>query len=329
MPISAPATVTRNVQIGMESSYGTVVAATKRLQSANWIYKPNAMVQTYRAPGNKHNAEGRLTQDWSTAKLSGVPSYTEIIYYLAMLVKGGVTPSVVGTSTQKWVFAGSPNAPDVPGSATLELGDSVRGQHIAGNVLTGISMDFGPDKTALAGDALGQLLTDPFTPTPSLSYVPKMEIVGKDVNVYIDPTAAALGTTQQLGIMKTTFSVANRFSPLWLLNRANASFDSVVEDAPDFKMQLTVPANSEGMAHLTRLRSTNNSAFLRIGCLGPQTESGQNYLLNIDMCGYVSATNDITDNNKVIATVWEYTCQYDPTWNLGYEFTVQNLQAAL
>jgi len=329
MPITAPAVVTRKVQVGMETVFGTPVAATKQLQSVLAVMAPKATVQSYRAPGYKHDAEGRITQDWSEGKLTGVPSYTEMIYLLTMLIKKGVTPTVVGTTTQKWVFAGSPNDVDTPGSATFELGGSVRAQQVGGSVLKGISVDLESSKTALSGDILALNMTDPFALTAGLSPVPSMEVVGDDVNVYVDSTAAGLGTTQQNGIIKASFSVANRFAPVWLLNRANASFDSLVEDAPTFKIMLTVPATAEGMTHLATLRSSDNTAFIRINCQGPLTEAGQNYLLNFDMCGYVSGTSDITDNEKVVATVWEYTCKYDPTWTKGYSITVQNLLATL
>lgn len=328
MAVIAPTTATRVVQLGVETTYGTVVAANKRLRNMVIWGNSKPTVVANRAAGYKHDTDARMDREEYNGKYTGKLDYNAMIYVLASLIKTGVTPTTVGTATKKWVFAGDPTAVDTGQSFSLEHGSSVRAQHVGGVMFKSLTVDFNSPDVAISGDVFGQVMTDGAT-LSTATLLAGMLAVSKDTKWYIDSTAAALGTTAIAGAIKGQLQVSNRWRPFYTQDRDNPSFDSVVEDEPTFKFHIVVPANAEGMGPLATLRSASDKAFVRAECQGPQTEAGQNYLAQFDMCCYVENPAELKDDNKVVATEYDLVCMFDDTWAKGYSFTIQNLLTAL
>ena|SRR5579883_1076991 len=122
------ATVNNIVQIGVEATPGTSVAATKLLQALSIEPAIKADIKTFRPMGGKFATIAALGKEWIEAKLSGAANYTELVYPLASAFSYAAPTQISPPSGQayRWTFTPSQSATDTIKTYTVELGSSVR-----------------------------------------------------------------------------------------------------------------------------------------------------------------------------------------------------------
>src|SRR6476469_9047878 len=92
-------------QIGLESTYGTQVAADKKLTAMNIALSPAAEVDVYGPMGQKFDTLSILNREWATADISGKPTFTEIVYPLSsVLTTAALTTPATGVTARLWTF---------------------------------------------------------------------------------------------------------------------------------------------------------------------------------------------------------------------------------
>ncbi len=74
------------MQIGVETTAGTPVAANKKLLSISIIPGARPEAEAFRARGNKYASFVTLNKEWAEAKLEGKMTYNEILYLLISLL---------------------------------------------------------------------------------------------------------------------------------------------------------------------------------------------------------------------------------------------------
>lgn len=153
-------------------------------------------------------------------------------------------------------------------------------------------------------------------------------IIPTQVSVFIDNTAAALGTTKMTRAISAEFSLGSRFGGVWVLDAANSSFVNHIETEPDLTMSMTLQADAQGMALLEDLRD-GDTKFIRIEATGTLIESGQPYLFQLDLAGKVADTNGFSDEDGVYAVEFSFVGVHDAVWNKAYEFRLRNALTAL
>ena len=154
------ATVFEITQLGVETTPGTTVAATKKLlatsidpsiRSDNKTYRPKGARYTTVAIQNKEWVEATITQD--------VAVYTDTSYVLASLL-GNPSISLVSSGVYLHEWDPLPYTPYTPKTFTVESGSYVRAMEFGYGLVTGVNMDFGRDGVSLGGTMIGQLLAD-------------------------------------------------------------------------------------------------------------------------------------------------------------------------
>lgn len=154
------ATVFELTQIGVETTPGTTVAATKKLlatsidptiRSENKTYRPKGSRFTTLAIQNKEWVEATITQD--------VAVYTDTSYLLAGLL-GNPSISLVSSGVYLHEWDPITFTPYTPKTYTVENGSYVRAMEFGYGLVTGLNMDFSRDGVSLGGSMIGQLLTD-------------------------------------------------------------------------------------------------------------------------------------------------------------------------
>lgn len=263
-------------QIGTETTPGTAVAATVRLASADIKLNLGLETDEYRPSGYKAPTIVSPTKDWTTAEVKGKPTYNELTYLLAMLfpftnptVTDGASSPIA--AAKAWQFRPSTNALDTLKSMTVENGQALRAHRAAYTQLTelGYTFDRGgnPD---LSGAGIARLLQDGITLSAGATELAggPVPIFSPQVDVFLDTTAAGIGTTQLTRLTKVEWKLGGRQSPLWTLDSAQTSWAALVEKDWDSTMTVMLEADAAGMALLPSMRA-GSTLFLRVRGRGP------------------------------------------------------------
>lgn len=321
------ASIFEGVQIGVEVTPGTAVAANKLLQSISIQPGIKANIKKFRPMGRKFASLAMPGKEWVEAKVTGMPTYDELPYVLASLVKA-VTPVAEGTLGKKWTFSPTSTGPDTVKTYTVEQGSSVRAHKFAYGLMTGTTFNFTRDEISLDGSMLGRALDDGITLTATPTAIPAIPVLGNEVSVYLADTYAGL-TGATAGVpMSASWGLTERFSPFWALNAAYTSFVEPVESEPKLECKLKLPADAAGMALLATMR-TGATKFLRIEAVGAEIEATKNYRFTIDTAVKVMNVSEFSDEDGVFAIEWTFEAVDDPTWGKATELVVVNTLASL
>ena len=322
--------VLETVQIGLEVTPGTLVTAPTNVRGMSIGMTMGGGADIFRPDGRKFPAVIAPNAEWSTWSLTGKPTYTEICYPLENIYGppvGGVT--IVGVLGRKRVYEMSDTAVAAPHTLTIEKGNSVRAQRITYGLLHDLAFSFSRAAgLSVTGAGIGQLFTDGVTMTASPVDVPLIPLMGKQLNCYIDPTAAALGTTKMLRAFSFAPSLTGAYGPIWVMDSTLGSFASAIDLAPTTSLKLRVEADASGMAYLTQYRA-GTQIFVRLDATGPIFEAALPYKFQYDVSlGIKTVTTDIDETG---VTVVEYDCEFvkDTTWTKAFSISTTNITAAL
>src|ERR1044072_4911098 len=238
--------VTQLLQVGLETTPGTAVAAGKLLPSLMLTSGIDGSFNEIRSSGFKYPADEVIGKEWSTSKLSGSPTYDEMTYLLSSVL-AKVTPSTSDTSAKTWAITPSSTAEDTIATFTIEQGSPVRANKFAYGIVHELSLKGDREKVEVSGSIMGQLFTDGITLTATPTGVPLVPMFPKEFDVYIDPTSGALGTTKLTRCLAWEIGIRNRFGPLWVVDSSKASWLKHIEQPIDMSVKLTLEADAEGM----------------------------------------------------------------------------------
>lgn len=323
------AIVTQGVQIGVETTPGTPVAANKLFQSMSIAPAIAVDINKFQPVGQKYDSIVVPNKEWSTATLTGKLDYSEIIYALASVGVSAAGVQQGATTAYLWTFSPAARAADVVKTYSIEQGDANRAQKLAYAVFDEYGFTINRGDASVEGKLFGQAITDGIVLTAGPTAVVQMPVIPNQVDVYIDPTFGALGTTKMTRVVETKFSIANRFNPVWALNSANPSFTAHVETDPTVQLELLMEADAQGMALLATLRA-GATQFIRVKATSPDLAgTAFPFSLTLDVAGKVSAVSDYSDSDGVYAIRWTNDVVYDTGWANAWKVAVMNQQVTL
>jgi hypothetical protein len=324
------ASLTQGVQVGVEVTPGTTVAANKKFISIGIESAIKIDPQRFRPMGQKFASQVVPGKEWVEANIDGVGSYTEVIWFLSSLLVTPSAPATLDTSAKKWTFTPSATAEDTVKTLTVEQGGVVRAHKFGYGLVTELEFKFNRDTVAISGSMIGQRITDSITLTAGPTTPPEVPIIPTEVDVYVDPTSGALGTTKLTRCLEATVSIGDRFNPVWVLNSANTSFVAHVENEPKAEAKLLLEADSVGMGILTNMRA-GSTQFLRVLATSATLAGAttQKYSLQIDAAIKVKDVSDFSDEDGVYAIEWTFEIVYDTTWTKAIEVQVVNKETTL
>src|SRR5258708_26213367 len=264
-------TINQRLQFGAESTsaLGTNVAATKLILCYDLQWGPMADVKMYSGTGRKYGAAQIENSEWVEGTLGCYLDYNGIIDLLASTM-GSVSPAAHGASTtaKDWVYIPPLTGTIVPQTYTIEQGDAVRARKVNYGLIS--EYTFKGDRQAgisIGGKVLAQALQDGITMTGSPTTVALAPMAGKHLNFYLDPTSAALGTTQLARVFNVDYAFSGIYGPSFPFNRATIGWTTTVDLNPGCIIKLLMAADSQGMAQLQALQ-TGATQFLRVQAQG-------------------------------------------------------------
>lgn len=317
------AVVTQGVQVGLEVTPGTAVAANKQFNSIGIGPAVQLDVLRFRPMGQKFASMIVPGREWVQASLTGVGSYQEIAYFLSSLIKKVTGTQQAATTAYLYSFVPAPKAEDTVQTFSVEQGGAVRAHKFAYGLVNELTFGFSRGGVEIGGNMIGQRLTDNVTLTPGPTNVAEVPIIPTEIDVFIDNTFATIGTTKMTRVLQGSLSMGSRFAPVWVLDSSQQSFVSHVETEPAFTLALTLEADTQGMAILTDMRA-GSTKYIRIKCTSPQfAGTAIPYSLTFDMAGKVNAISDFSDQDGVYAVEWTYEAVYDST--AGFAIKIDNI----
>lgn len=323
------ATIFQGVQLGVETTPGTSVAANKLLQALSISLVPNIETQRFRPMGTKVDTLVTPGKDFAAADLSGQLVYDEIVYPLSSVLTTSAAVTTTGTTGKLWTFTPSAAAADAPKTFTIEQGDAVRAGKVVGGIITDFGISISRDACELSGTLLAAGYTDGITMTATPTALPLIPVLPKSVSVYIDATGAGLGTTKMLRLFEAELQIGGRYGAIWPLNSALASYAATVETEPDFSLRLLLEADAAGMALLTAMRA-GTTQFVRVEAVGDVIGAGPaTYKYTQDAAVKWESIDNLDDTDGVYTLELTGRLVYDATWAKFLQIAVINTLAAL
>lgn len=320
------ATVNRQVQIGVESVAGTPVAANKSLPSLSLYLTRTFETKDYRSQGYKPNTVSQIIKDFGTGRLTGPLNYNEIIYPLNSMVTGVVTTPGGGTTSRTHTFTPAGIGEDTFKTFTIQEGDTTAATQMSYSVFSEFGLTANNSTADITGALFGRTPTTA-TLSPAPTAVALLPVNVREIDLYMDPTFAAIGTTKITDHLETTFNITNKYGQKWVLNTSYTSFKDVIELAPALTLSFTTEHNAQSRAFYDTLTS-NPVQYFRFQATGPIIEAAIAYKFQLNAGVYVKATEQLDSEG-----VWgyRYDCMpvYTPTFPGAWSVVVTNNLTAL
>jgi hypothetical protein len=323
------ASIFQVVQVGVESTPGTAVTATKKLTGLQIEPGVQAEIKRYRPTGYKFGTVAALTKEWTEASIRGPLTYTEIVYLLSSLMGTATPVNGSPTAAKIWTFNVDSDGADTPKTFTVEQGSAERAHRFAYGLVTGLTLSFNNDGAEVSGSMIGKALQDGFTLTGGATEVALAPVTRPQVIVKLADTMAGLGAAAALSrVVSAEWTLENRFAPVWVLNGAS-DWPAHVEVEPTGSAKLMLEADAEGMGLLTTMRA-NAMKFMRIQATGAQIGVGPaTYSVQVDCAVKVTEVSPFSDQDGIFAIEWGLELQHDATAGYATRVTVVNELAAL
>lgn len=331
------ASVNQSIQLGVESVAGTSVACNKLLDAFMWTFGAKPTTKQFRGTGQQYPSASALLTEMAGGKISGPLDFAQSVYVLSCLFGAGTialhSPSTTAYDW-KWTPALTGSYATNAKTYTLQNGDAVDAEQYAYSVFTSFGYNFTRKQEAqITGDWISQSFTEGVTLTASPTVVEQIPATGAQFNVYLDTTSAGIGTTQLTDPLKVDFLASGYYDAYWPVNRANASYTSIVDKEKKNELKLTLQANSTGIAIRGNYLETGTKCYVRVAGVGPTIDGVHSVTAAFthDMAVFVSNMAEFGDVDAVLGVEYTLEVAADSAWGSGTAqiLTFTNLLSAL
>lgn len=321
----------RRLHVGLESTPGTLVAATRQLIGSGRLNEEAEFYRSTYPSGLRATPGGAgvVTRRGTTLSWETELTAEEILWPLLTGIRGGVTPTD-DDGLKIWTF--SPElATGIPtiDTATLEFLDSDGvSNHYYGEAGYAFTRSFGISWTvnqiATLTWEMAARARQSDTPTAGLTpYSGRVPLVSNLLSVTIDSDWSSLGTTAVEGVMRSaTFSCTTGLDANYTMDgRSDADMVRHQVNLLSGTLELVMELNASTATYFQSFRD-NDLLFVRLAQTGPS-----NRLVQIDGCYRFSASPSFSEDNEQVLMTANLEAVIDPTTNNIFQFTVQNALA--
>jgi hypothetical protein len=305
------------IELGVETTPGTAVASAIKLSGLQVDLGTSLELDRIAPMGNLWDTIAAPRQESGVGSISGFPTYPELAYVFSNVFGAAVvtTPSG-GTTARRYSWAPSSSVPWTPRTWTIRRGQvGNTAESAAYGLMSGVNMSF--SRTAapsIGGDlfsyALDYTASVGATGLTTLSVVP---VLAPQVCVYLDPTAAAIGTTRLTRDFMASFDIGGLFGQFWPLDCTLPSFGGAVPLKPTAEAKLQLGNDTAGRALLADMRA-GSTKYVRIEASGPIIETTIQHRLRIDMALKVVAAPSRGDADGLSTLEWTFGIFDDPSF---------------
>lgn len=297
----------RKIQWSKETSRGSPVACDNSLLGGTLRLTP---VPEWFTPDDEER--GSLAQHYTqelvgqraTLRYEGAADFEQLIAFLAMTLKGGVTPSTPGggVNTRDWAFAPALTSLNAQDSFTFQYGDAQQAYQVAFGLVQQLELNFALNApVGLTADMFARYPTkvsftgSPVLPTPE-------RIVAAKTKLFIDTTWAGLGGTQKSSLlMGGRVRLPSGLTPV-KYGDGSLDWSSVAENKRAAEVELIFVHDADGVVAYDDFAAATQK-FIRLEVLGSLIEGSLYKRLQIDLAlRYVSLDTlvDAQDGKSVV-----------------------------
>lgn len=339
-------TALRRMQVGLESTRGTLVAANKRWAGA---LQYSDVREAHMPEDEERNSLALLHRRTELAKhtelsLTAAATYQALPDFLSMAIKGAITPTTPtnGVKTRLWTILPSLTASNAQDSFTVEYGDDqqeyecghVMAEQLefAGSMGEALQMTVGMFGQGTAKATFTGGLTKFYEQTSSGAGLTLEDISLQDFKIYVDSTWAGLGTTQKTAVLA---GLSVRIpTGLTMIRYADGSkdFSTFGEQKRGAEVELTLRHNADGEAQYDNYVA-GTLIFVRLIATGSEIEAvtptyDNQFTMDFAM-RYTEAPQFFSDYNGHNTVVLTGRTFHDPTSDNDMNFVVQNEVSSL
>lgn len=255
-------------QIGVETTPGVAVAANRLLPSLSLMPKPTFKTQKYRAQGARTTTVVTQAEHMGEGELTGVLDYNSIIWLF-----NGIFPFAAGTQigalqayTRQW-NAGVFTSDMARKTFTIEKGDAESADRYASAQIKSIGLEATQDQFNVKGSMFALYPELDIVLTAAPTKIPERPVQRDHINLYIDSTYAAIGTTQVTQARRESLDIGEKFKPAWYHNRSIPSFTDIVETPYEASLTWATGHNAQSRAVHAGIKQ-NPKKYLRWEAIG-------------------------------------------------------------
>ncbi len=312
------ASIFQGVQIGVETTSGTAVAADKKLLACSIVPNPKVEAEAFKASGNKYSSFVTLNKEWAEASIEGKLTYNEILYLLASLLSAP-TPVQQGiTTAYKWTFTSATSGEDAGKTFTLEQGDANTAWRSVGMRVSGLELTFNRGEVSLSGTAIGKLLETGITLTASPTSMAALPVLPEHVKFYLADmqTGLASATALERGF-SLVWSLTDKVTQAWPVGQDSI----VVEGAPTAEVKLKLATDSTGMGLIAAMRA-GSTKWIRVKTEGAVIESPYKQTFQLDFPVQIKDVSDFSDEDGLYLVEFGLEMIHDATWGKAFQIDV-------
>lgn len=323
-------TVNRQVQVGVETVPGTPIAANRLLPSMSFTLSPEIVNRSYRAQGFRGPTANKITQFDGGATLSGPLNYSEIIYPWNTIVTGVITTPSGGTTSRRHTFAPAATGTDTYKTLTIQEGDPTAAVQMAYSAVVEFGISVTEDASDISGTVVGYAPSN-VTLTASPTAIAQLPIGPREIDVYIDSTFAAIGTTKISDALAFDFSVGSLRVKKHVLNTTYQSFKDLTDSPVDLAAGFLTEHNLQSRNIYAGVTTASNPIqYVRLKATGPIIEGSIPYSVQLDVAARIINMNQDDGNQNVWGYRYSLIPEYDATFgNKLFDLQVVNTITAL
>jgi hypothetical protein len=234
----------RRYQVGIEATPGTLVTATRRLESVALIPHPIEPIRLHKGRGSRFVTAASKGKGHTEGSIEGVLAYNEIGYLL------GACLAAASGGTYRPTL----DSPHDLDTLTLEVGNSVAGERAGYLVVNSLSLSGGGnEEIAVSGSFFARAMAKGF----SLTNVARASAqVASAANVEISIGASVAGLSELDKGIRWEIEFPERFNPCFFTDADQASF-SEISESRDWqpRCRLTAPEDADAVTWLAEMRA--------------------------------------------------------------------------
>lgn len=326
------ASVFQGIQLGVEVTPGTAVAANRRLPGMTIQPGPRLEIMQHRPAGSKYLGLTAAGKDHSEARVGGIATYDELLYGFSSAIDAATITTPVGaTLARNWQFVSANNAPDAGVSYTIQQGASDRAHRVAGALFRDFGITMDRNAVNLTGQIIARKLNDGITLTADPTLIEARPVLPAQIDVFADPDDyEELGTTKLRKVLRASWQVTGRYGPVWALDTDEESWVDHVELEPTVELKILIAAEAVGMSFLEGARA-NDRYMMRLRAQAPadSIETDSRHALLIDQSAEVVNVAEFSDADGVFAIEYTFGAVQDAAWAKAFEINIVTARTAL
>ena len=311
-------TIFQGLQLGIESTAGTPVAAGKKLLALSFEFQPKVEADAFRAMGNKYASFVTLNKEWSEFGLSGKLTFNEILYALTSLLSEPTPAQQGATTAYKWTFTSATSGSDAGKTFTVEQGDATSAWRAAGVRVSGLTFTFNRKEVSLAGSAIGKPLETGITLTAAPTSLTPLPVLPTMLTFKMADTQAGLaGATAMTRGFSMVWGLTDKVGLAWPVGQDPVA----VEKEPKLEGKLRIMTDTTGIGLITTMR-TPATKWFRITGTGALIASTYYQTFQLDFPAQIIDLGGFSDEDGLHVAEFGLTGVHDATWGKSFQIDI-------